>query len=306
MTQNRDAEVFLIKTSERSLGIRSLLDRFDLNDYRGKTVAIKANFNSADPFPASTHIDTLENVVKVLKESGSSDITLAERSGMGKTREVLEQTGVFSLSEKLGFKVIVLDEEDRDAWAKISGNETHWLRGFCISKIFLDADKVVQTCCLKTHRFGGHFTMSLKNSTGLVARRIPKGFYNYIWELHGSPHQRLMIAEVNKFYKTDLIIMDAIKAFVKGGPERGDLIEPNLILASKDRVAIDVAGVAILRYYGSTKDVMKGRIFELDQIRRASELDIGVKSASDIKLIPLNDDSTDIAKEIDSILRSQG
>lgn len=148
--------------------------------------------------------------------------------------------------------------------------------------------------------------MSLKNSIGLVARRIPKGFYNYMWELHGSPHQRLMIAEVNKFYKVDLIIMDAIKAFVKGEPESGDLIEPNLILASRDRVAIDAVGVAILRYYGSTKEIMKGRIFELDQIRRAVELDVGVKSAPDIKLISLNDDSIDVAKDIESILKSQG
>jgi uncharacterized protein (DUF362 family) len=301
LTQNSDGKVFLIKTSDRSL-----LNRFNMSDYRRKTVAMKANFNSADPFPASTHIDTLENIVKILKESGSSEITLAERSGMGKTREVLEQNGVFDLSEKLGFKVVVLDEEDREAWVKIDKNDTHWLRGFYISKIFLDADKVVQICCLKTHRFGGHFTMSLKNSIGLVARRIPKGFYNYMWELHDSPHQRLIIAEVNKFYKTDLIIMDAIKAFVKGGPESGELIEPNLILASKDRIAIDAVGVAILKYYGSTKEIMNKRIFELDQIRRASELDMGVKSASDIILIPLNDDSTDIAREIDSILESQG
>ena len=84
------------------------------------------------------------------------------------------------------------------------------------------------------------------------------------------------------------------------------MIEPNLILASKDRVAIDAVGVAILKHYGSTKEIMNKRIFELDQIRRASEIDIGVKSALDIRLIPLNDDSKDIAKEIESILRSQG
>jgi uncharacterized protein (DUF362 family) len=36
-------------------------------------------------------------------------------------------------------------------------------------------------------------------------------------ELHGSPHQRLMIAEINKFYRTDLIVMDATEGFVTGG-----------------------------------------------------------------------------------------
>ncbi len=235
-----------------------------------------------------------------------SELTLAERSGMGDTRKVLEKMGVFSLSKRLGFNVIVLDEENKDRWAKIGKDETHWLRGFYISKIFLEADKVVQTCCLKAHRFGGHFTLSLKNSVGLVAKRIPGGLYEFMWELHASPSQRLMIAEINKFYHVDLVVMDAIKAFINQGPERGDLVEPNLLLASKDRVAIDAVGVAILRSYETTQNITKGRIFELDQIRRAAELGIGVNSASDIKLTPLNDESRDDADKIERILKSQG
>ncbi len=304
--RNKYSEVFLIKTNDRKFGIKKIFEKIDLKDYYGKTIALKANFNSADPFPASTHIDTLENIVKILKEAKVKDIVLAERSGMGKTRDVLEEVKVFNLSKKLGFKVIVLDEESKDKWVKIKRNGTHWLNGFYISKIFLNADKVIQTCCLKTHRFGGHFTMSLKNSIGIVAKRVPRGLYDYMVELHTSPFQRLMIAEVNKFYKVDLVIMDAIEAFSSGGPDRGELIKPNLILASKDRVAIDAVGIAILRNYGSTKEVMKGRIFELEQIKRAVEINIGIKSASDIKLIPLNNESIEIVNELEKILKEQG
>ncbi len=303
---SKNIEVFLIKTNDRNIGIRKIFEQIDLKDYYGKNIALKANFNSADPFPASTHIDTLENIVKILKEVGVGEIVLAERSGMGKTRDVLEKMNVFTLSEKLGFKVVVLDEEKRDGWVKIKRNGTHWLHGFYISKIFLNADKVIQTCCLKTHRFGGHFTMSLKNSIGIVAKRVPKGLYDYMVELHTSPFQRLMIAEVNKFYKVDLVIMDAIEAFSSGGPDHGELIKPNILLASKDRVAIDAVGVAILRIYGSTKEVMKGRIFELEQIKRAAEFNIGAKSAMDIKIIPLNNESIEIANKLEGILKEQG
>ena len=81
MTRHEVKDVFLIKTPDRNLGIKRLLSRFGLNDYSGKRVALKANFNSADPFPASTHLDTLENLVKELKEAGISGLTLAERSG---------------------------------------------------------------------------------------------------------------------------------------------------------------------------------------------------------------------------------
>lgn len=81
---------------------------------------------------------------------------------------------------------------------------------------------------------------------GLVSKKVPGTIYDYIWEQHGSPFQRLMIAKINKHYRADLIVMDGIKAFISGGPEKGELIEPNLLLASEDRVAIDAVGVAIL------------------------------------------------------------
>ncbi|WXG41340.1 MAG: DUF362 domain-containing protein [Candidatus Freyarchaeum deiterrae] len=300
------SEVFLIKTSDRNLGIRSLLEHFDLNNYNRKRVALKPNFNSADPFPASTHIDTLETIVSVLKEAGVEHLTVAERSGMGITREVLKKMGVFNLSDKLGFDVVVLDEQDIDGWVKIAPDGNHWSRGFYIAKLFLSAsaDKVVQTSCLKTHRFGGQFTMSLKNSTGLVASQVPGDSYNYMSELHTSPNQRLMIAEINGSYKVDLVVMDGIKAFTSGGPESGNIVEPNLLLASRDRIAIDAVGIAVLRKYGTTKDVTKGSIFKLEQIRRAAELGVGAKSADDIKLVPLNDDSSEDADDIERILKS--
>ncbi len=48
-----------------------------------------------------------------------------------------------------------------------------------------------------------------------------------------------MIAEINREYKVDLVVMDGTCAFVDGGPERGTQVQPNLMLASKDRVALD-------------------------------------------------------------------
>ena len=48
-------------------------------------MALKANYNSADPFPASTHLDTLRAIVETLKAAGAGGITMAERSGMGDT-----------------------------------------------------------------------------------------------------------------------------------------------------------------------------------------------------------------------------
>jgi uncharacterized protein (DUF362 family) len=299
-------KVFVFKTTERATGVPALLKKFDLADYSGKRVALKANFNSADPFPASTHLDTLRALMDTLKEAGSSKITLAERSGMGDTDQVLEEMDVFALSTELGFNTVVLDDVDKEDWVKFDRDKTHWLNGFYIAKVFQEAEKVVQTCGLKTHRFGGHFTLSLKNSVGLVAKKVPGGMYDYMWELHGSPFQRHMIAEINSHYNLDFVLMDGIKAFVTGGPDKGRVVEPGLLLASQDRVAIDAVGVAILKMYGAKGKVGEADVFEQDQLKRAAELGFGVKSSNEIQLVPLNSESREDVERIEQVLKGAG
>ncbi len=302
---NSMGEVFILKTTDRVAGVPALLNKLGLGDYSGKQVALKANYNSADPFPASTHIDTLRAIVENLKSAGARGITLAERSGMGDTEQVLEQMGVLALSKELGFKAVVLNNVGKEDWVKVERGGTHWARGFYMAKVFHDADKVVQTCCIKTHRFGGHFTLSLKNSVGLVAKKLPGGLYDYMWELHTSPYQRQMIAEINSNYNVDFVLMDGIKAFTTGGPDRGTLVEPNLLLASRDRVAIDAVGVAILKMFGAKGKVGEADIFEQAQLHRAAELGFGVKSAAEIQLTPLNDESRVEAERIERVLKAQ-
>lgn len=45
---------------------------------------------------------------------------------------------------------------------------------------------------------------------------------------------------MNLCWQPDLIIMDGRKAFVSGGPDKGQVIEPGLLLASADLVAIGI------------------------------------------------------------------
>lgn len=118
-------EVFVLKTTDRATGVPALLNKFDLGDYSGKQVALKANFNSADPFPASTHLDTLRAIVETLKGAGANGITLAERSGMGDTQQVLKQMGVLALSREQGFNAVLLDNVGKDDWVKFERDETH-------------------------------------------------------------------------------------------------------------------------------------------------------------------------------------
>lgn len=297
----RNSTVYVLKTEDREQGIRDLLKQFDLESLSGKRIALKANYNSADPFPASTHIDTLSTIVEALNEI-NADVVLAERSGMGNTRAVLEETGVIELAGKLGFEVVVLDDLISGEWIREKG--THWKKGFLFPRIFKDVDAVIQTCCLKTHRYGGHFTLSLKNSVGMIAKYDPADDYNYMSELHTSRHQRQMISEINAAYMPELVVMDGILGFSKGGPDTGSLIEPGILAASNDRVALDAVGVGLLRIYGTTNEVSRGNIFQQDQIARAVELGLGAAGPEKIEVVPLNDGALDICARIETELGS--
>ncbi len=85
--------------------------------------------------------------------------------------------------------------------------------------------------------------MSLKLHVGVVP--TSRHGYAYMQELHGSPHQRRMIAEINEPFKPALVVMDGIEAFVDGGPMTGKRARAEVFVASTDRIAIDATGVAI-------------------------------------------------------------
>ncbi len=292
-------KVSLCLTKHRDDGVRHTIGLLEANPVDGKNVVLKPNFNSADLAPGSTHIDTLRALVLTLKQMGARSITLAERSGPGDpTKVVMEKKGVLALAKQLGFAIVNLEEMAPHGWMHYVPKESHWSNGFMFPRIYNQAECVVSTCCLKTHQFGGHFTLSLKLAVGLVPR-IDQPFMK---EMHGSPYQRQMIAEINTAYTPSLIVLDGVEAFVDGGPARGTRVEAGVMLAGTDRVAIDAVGVAILRLLGTTPEVSRGPVFKQDQIARAVELGLGVKSPHEIELITPDSESADYAAKVKEIL----
>jgi len=264
-------------------------------------VLIKPNFNTADPTPGSTHNDTLTMLAEVLWEMGAKSITLGERS-LRPNREVMEQKGILPLLEKLNVKVMDFDLLDNKDWVLCKPKESHWSDGFRIARPILESECLVYTCCLKTHRPLGVFTMALKLAVGAVP--TTRHGFEYMREMHGSPNGRKMIAELNQPFKPALIVLDGVDAFVDGGPGKGTLAKGNAFLASADRVAIDAVGVAILKHLGSNENIMKPRIFAQEQIARAAELGLGVQEAKEIEIVPVDVASEDVCQRIGDVLMS--
>jgi len=295
--------VAFVRTNDRAAGVRQALQLLGINPVGGKQVFLKPNFNSDDPAPGSTHPDTLRTVIEELWALGARTITVGDRSGMGDTRRVMENLGVLELAEELGFETLVLNElNEKKDWAFIQPHESHWQKGFPFARAYLEAEALVQTCNLKTHQFGGHFTMSLKNSVGLVNKEMPGMSEGFMNELHSSRYQREMIAEINTAYTPVLIILDGVQAFTSGGPATGRLVAPEVVLAGTDRVAIDAVGVALLRYFGTTPQVAQGSVFQQAQIARAVELGLGVDGPDKIQLVTGDAASESYAAQIREVL----
>jgi len=259
-----------------------------------RDVYLKASYNSADPYPAATAPETLQTVVRLLRDLRCRRIRLIERSGMGQTAAIWAELGVRETLRGLNVELLPLEALGQDLFRRENLAGWHWKHGV-EAPGFLNHDAcIVQICNLKTHRFGGIFSASLKNSIGLIAKRgeVEGNPYNYMLEFHSSPDQRLMIAEVNQLYKPAVVIMDAMQAFVDGGPERGRVVKLGAILAGFDRIAIDAVGLALLRLNGAGRELTARGVFEQEQIKRAVEIGLGIRSAKEIKLLPAGDEAS--------------
>ncbi len=297
-TKGKSVVTFL-KTSDRRQGVKKSIKALGINPVKGKKVLVKPNFNTADPTPGSTHNDTLTALIEELWALGAKSISLGERS-FPPTREVMEQKGIPPLLEKLDVRVIDFDELDQKDWVEIIPKDSHWRNGFRVARPVLESECLILTGCLKTHQFGGVFTLSLKLQVGVVP--TTRHGFDYMRELHTSPHQRKMIAEINEPVRPALIVWDGVEVFVDGGPATGKRVPGEVFLASTDRVALDAVGVAVLKKLGSNPQIMNRPIFEQEQIARAVELGLGAAASSEIELTAVDEASRGYCGQVAEIL----
>jgi uncharacterized protein (DUF362 family) len=244
---------------------------------KGDVVLLKPNFNTADPFPASTDYEFLKAVVEIVYSAEPKLVMIGESSTMSlNTKKIMEELKIFDLMNLENPPRIYIFEDYE--WIKKEIPDAKYLKAVSITEILNRVDKIIFLPCLKTHKYA-QYTGALKLAVGFMkpAERI---------NLHLS-HIQEKIAELNSLFNVNLIIMDARKCFVTEGPSQGKVEEPNFIIASDDRIAIDIEGIKIIQ---SFKENSLGEInpYQLPQIKRAIELNLGIKSEKDYEVIEIN------------------
>ena len=299
MPNMKKSRVSLAHNASRIEGLQQAVRALGVNPVRNRHVLIKPNFNTADPAPGSTHNDTLVALVDEIWRMGARSVSLGERS-YPPTAAVMQDKGIVPLLEAREVRIIDFDTLPDKDWVRVDAAGSHWRDGFRVARPVLEAECLVSAGCIKTHQFGGVITMSLKLHVGVVP--TTRNGYDYMAELHGSPFQQELIAEINAPFSPDLVVLDGVEAFVDGGPATGKRVRGDVVLAAADRVAIDAAGLAVLKHLGSNAAVMGRPIFAQKQIARAVELDLGVDGPEAVELVAADPASREYRDRVAAIL----
>lgn len=230
---------------------------------KGDVVFLKPNCNTADPFPASTDLDFLKVVVGCCYKAGAKSVCVGDSSTFTlNTRKIFDQKGLFSLLELDNPARVYVFEEGK--WTRKEIPNGKYLKAASLPEVIFRADKLIWLPCCKTHK-QAQYTGALKLAVGLLKpiQRIP---------LHLSNLQE-KVAELNSLIQPDLVIMDARKIFITGGPSSGEIREPKLILASESRVDIDIEGIKVIQSFPENS-LMGIKAEELAQIKLAGEIGI--------------------------------
>lgn len=240
----------------------------------GDVVLLKPNFNSDDPYPASSDPEFLKAVIELIYECNPKIVIMGESATCTlNTRKVMEKLKIFDLAEmERPPRIYVFEERE---WIKKEIPAGQYLKTVTVPELLDQVDKLILLPCLKTHCLA-QFTGSLKLSVGFMKP----------WQRGGLHlrHTQEKIAELNKIIKPDLVIMDARRCFINKGPAAGELRSPNLILASDDRIAIDVEGVKIIQSFkgNSLKNI---NAWALPQIKKAAEFNLGARDDKEYEVV---------------------
>ncbi|MGA7500684.1 MAG: DUF362 domain-containing protein [Isosphaeraceae bacterium] len=199
----------------------------------GGSVVIKPNLCTERPeqiHTANTSIEVLRAVCEVLRER-TAQITIVESDGARYPAEAaFENNGVYSLAAELGLKVVNLSKDE------LVEMPDPRLKGFGMARTWLEADVFVTLPVLKTHATTV-FTGCLKNQWGCIPRYDRILLHKYLHEL---------IGQVNALRPVSLALMDGLIGMQGRGPINGYPINLDVLLASRDPVALDATAMRLI------------------------------------------------------------
>ena len=245
----------------------------------GQTVLVKPNICCPNAHPATTSPEVLSTVLEMVREKRPGrlivgDQTFYVQSTVGNVR----RSGLEQAVRAHGAEFVAFDDVPRKHLRLAAAR--HWPDGYRIPAMLDQVHHVINLACVKTHVLA-RYTMAMKNFIGVIDADSRR-YYHRIRTEQGYDAFAALIAEMSLAIRPSLHILDGTAAFVAGGPSDGRVVHPRLVIASRDLLATDVAGLAVLRHHGTTADIQQSSPWAQPKIRYGIALGLGCKGPEDL------------------------
>lgn len=227
-----------------------------LPDLTGKTVVIRPNVIDSKP-DGTTNAEVIRGVIRAVKKKGATQILVAEDGFGGAVIGFMDTLGIGAVCKEEGATATEL-KNSPSTNAK-PAQAAAWSAGIDFYNTVKNADYVINVPKCKTHGLAT-ISMALKAWFGSIKRPSST-------ELHSSVQAKA--AEAHLVRQEDLVVLDATRCMTTGGPSSGTMKDSKIVVASKDAIAADVTGVAIIRYNGG---LTSNPPWDIGQIKRALAL----------------------------------
>lgn len=267
------SRVSIADSLDVAIGIAGALDKLDgLSElFVGRHVAIKPNetWASQDDLTACTQADTVRAVIRYVKNYYPKKITVSGGSGAGETDDIFRLLGIDRVILEEGVEFFDHNRPPYTSVALYHGPQAEVM----VNGHVLDYDTIISLAQHKVHHIAA-VTLSMKN----IAMSFPAGDY------YGHPRSRRLhahaffddmhgfIAGMCQRFRPGLALIAGHPAMTGTGPIGGHTFESGIVIASKDFVACDAIGAAILGYE------------KVDHIQQAEGLGLGTADIHNIEI----------------------
>ncbi len=234
-----EKSVVLIKkgTDGRELAYEALTEMRSEDVLRQcSKILIKPNITVAMPASTgvTTHASIVEGVLKFMSEKGIENAIIGEGGGCNIT-QAYEDLGFAEIARRYD---VPLADFNKEPEVVVKVPEPVIQNEFGLARTVTECDCIINVPCLKVHKWESRVTLCMKNMMGCIARH------------RGIMHQDFNTRLMDLLKLTNKCRFNIIDGIVgrEGDEIGGDPVGAGVIIASRDLVAADAVGAAVMGF----------------------------------------------------------
>jgi len=228
-----------------------------------RSILIKPNITVNQPAASgvTTHVSVVEGVLRFLRDHRlGQEVIIGEGGGCDITR-AFRELGFAQVAKQYGAR---LADFNRDEGATVKVPSPLVQGEFTLARTVTECDGLINLPCLKIHTGESQVTLCLKDLMGCLTP--PRSF------MHRDFNRRVLDL-LRAVGHSELNLIDGLVGHERG-EIHGDPVGTELVIASRDPVAADAVGAAVMGFQEG----------EVGHIARAGEMGLGQASLDEIEL----------------------